>query len=86
MTVIAFTPKVPPPKDRRYKVTLRQDNTRVLCQILPGGDDRHWQCWIRLNGKPAFAQRTDEAALLDQIAALMAILVAALRAAGWTED
>ena len=84
MTVVAFRPRVEPPKDRRYKVLLRKDGASRLYQILPASHD-HWQCWIRTNGKPYLSICTDEIAHLDRIAVEFAADVAALKADGWIE-
>lgn len=84
MTVVAFRPRVEPPKDRRYKVLLHKDGAKLLCEIRPAGPEQ-WQCWIRLNGRETLARCTDEASLLDRIAAFMAVLVQGLKADGWSE-
>lgn len=84
MTVVAFTPKVTPPKDRRYKVELWKGTDKVTCWILPTSPD-YWQCWMRLNGRETFARHTDDAPLLDRIAVMMGIVVAGLKADGWSE-
>lgn len=83
MTVVAFRPRVEPPKDRRYKVRLTKGTATRLYQILPVGD--RWQCWIRANGKPYLSICTDEIAHLDRIAVEFAEDVQALKADGWTE-
>ena len=83
--IVAFPPRTPQPKDRRFKVTLVKDGRKRLYQILPGGSPEQWQVWIRADGKELHAVWTHDAAHLDRIRREWEEDIAALKASGWSE-